>query len=186
MGEQQGKSADVLVWMDMEMTGLDPTRDVILEIATVVTDAALVVLADGPDLVVGRSLEVLTSMDDWNREHHSKSGLWQKVLESTVTEEQAGAATLEFIRAFAPPRKVPLCGNSIWQDRRFLRRAMPEVENYLHYRIVDVSSIKELVNRWYPAATKYKEEKPSAHRARDDIYSSISELRYYRDKFFKA
>jgi oligoribonuclease len=171
--------------MDLEMTGLDPTRDRIVEIATIVTDDELRIIAEGPDLVIHVDDELLASMDPVVVEMHTKSGLLPAIRASTVTIEEAGAATLEFIRAHVPdPRTVPLCGNSIGTDRRFLDKYLPEIENYLHYRSVDVSSVKELVKRWYPDLTQAMPRKVGLHRALDDIRSSIEELRYYRGVVF--
>lgn len=175
----------MLVWMDLEMTGLDHTRDVIVEIATIVTDDELRIVAEGPDLVIHADDEMLASMDPVVVEMHTRSGLLDQIRASTVTLDDAGAATLEFIRAHVPePRTVPLCGNSIGTDRRFLARWLPEIEHYLHYRSVDVSSVKELVKRWYPALIHSMPRKAGTHRALDDIRSSIEEMRYYRGKVF--
>jgi oligoribonuclease len=171
--------------MDLEMTGLDHTRDRIVEIATIVTDDELRTIAEGPDLVIHVDDELLATMDPVVVEMHTKSGLLPLIRASTVTIEEAGAATLEFIRAHVPdPRTVPLCGNSIGTDRRFLDKYLPEIENYLHYRSVDVSSVKELVKRWYPDLTAAMPRKAGLHRALDDIRSSIEELRYYRGVVF--
>lgn len=172
-----------LVWMDMEMSGLDPDNDVILEIATLITTNQLETVAEGPSLVIHQPRSILDAMDDWNREHHGKSGLSQRVLESRVSVAQAEEETLAFIRRHCGERKSPLCGNSIYQDRRFLSRFMPKVERYLHYRNVDVSTIKELVRRWYPNGTQPPEKK-HAHLALDDIRESIAELRFYRNYYF--
>jgi oligoribonuclease len=174
-----------LVWMDLEMTGLDPEHDTILEIATLITSADLDVVAEGPVLAVHQSPEVLAAMDEWNREHHTASGLTARVLASTVRTDEAEARTLEFVRRYCPQRVSPLCGNSIYQDRRFLARYMPALESYLHYRNIDVSTVKELVRRWYPNGAQPPEKK-HAHLALDDIRESIAELRFYRDNFFKA
>ena len=175
----------MLVWMDLEMTGLDHTRDIIVEIATIVTDDDLRVIAEGPDLVIHASDELLAAMDPVVVEMHTKSGLLAAIRASTVTLEQAGAATLEFIKSHVTdPGTVPLCGNSIGTDRRFLARCLPEIENFLHYRSVDVSSVKELVKRWYPTLIQGMPRKNGAHRALDDIRQSIEELRYYRGRVF--
>jgi oligoribonuclease len=171
--------------MDLEMTGLDHTRDRIVEIATIVTDDELRTIAEGPDLVVHVDDELLASMDPVVVEMHTKSGLLRAIRASTVTIEEAGARTLDFIRSHVPdPRTVPLCGNSIGTDRRFLDKYLPEIENYLHYRSVDVSSVKELVKRWYPDLTQAMPRKAGLHRALDDIRSSIEELRFYRSVVF--
>jgi oligoribonuclease len=172
--------------MDLEMTGLDPTRDVIVEIATLVTDDDLEIVAEGPDLVVAAPPEPLAAMLDVVRTMHTKSGLLTAIGESAITLEEAGKATLEFIRQHVPePRTVPLCGNSIGTDRRFLAAFLPEIEEYLHYRSVDVSTVKELVRRWYPEALSGAPEKSGGHRAMDDIRESVAELRYYREQVFK-
>ena len=177
---------NVLVWMDLEMTGLDPDRHVIVEIATVVTDDQLEIVAEGPDLVIHATPEELEGMDDVVREMHTKSGLLTQIEASTVTLEDAGAATLEFIRAHCPtPRTVPLGGNSIGTDRRFLARHLPAIEAHLHYRSIDVSTVKELCRRWYPAAYEKRPSKDTVHRALDDIRESLAELRYYREAVFK-
>jgi oligoribonuclease len=175
----------LLVWMDLEMTGLDHTRDQIVEIATIVTDDELRIIAEGPDLVVRADEDVLAAMDPVVVEMHTRSGLLAAIRTSTVTIQEAGAATLAFIKEHVPdPRTVPLCGNSIGTDRRFLDKYLPEIENYLHYRSVDVSSVKELVKRWYPDLTQAMPRKAGLHRALDDIRSSIDELRYYRGVVF--
>ena len=178
-------SAVVLVWMDLEMTGLDHTSDVIVEIATIVTDDDLTIIAEGPDLVVHQRDDVLTRMDPFVVEMHTRSGLLEAIRASTMSVEEAGAATLAFIREHAPdPKSVPLCGNSIGTDRRFLARYLPDIEDHLHYRSIDVSSIKELVRRWYPKIGQARPQKLGQHRALDDIRDSIDELRYYRERVF--
>lgn len=178
---------NVLVWMDLEMTGLDHTRDVIVEIATIVTDDELRVVAEGPDLVVHAPDEILATMDPVVVDMHTRSGLLEAIRTSDVTLEAAGAATLEFIRTHVPEAgTVPLCGNSIGTDRRFLARWLPEIENHLHYRSVDVSSVKELVRRWYPDVIQSSPRKSGSHRALDDIRASIEELRFYRGEVFVA
>jgi oligoribonuclease len=175
----------VLVWMDLEMTGLDHTSDVIVEIATVVTDDDLTIIAEGPDLVIHQHDDVLARMDPFVVEMHTRSGLLEAIRASAMSVEDAGAATLAFIREHAPePRSVPLCGNSIGTDRRFLARYLPEIEDHLHYRSIDVSSIKELVRRWYPKIGQARPQKLGQHRALDDIRDSIDELRYYRERVF--
>ena len=171
--------------MDLEMTGLDHTLDVIVEIATIVTNDDLEIVAEGPDLVVHQPDEVLARMDPFVVEMHTRSGLLEAVRASPVTLADAGAATLEFIRQHAPePRSVPLCGNSIGTDRRFLAAYLPDIEEHLHYRSIDVSSIKELVRRWYPKIGQARPPKTGQHRALDDIRDSIAELRYYRERVF--
>ena len=176
----------MLVWMDLEMTGLDPANDVIVEIATIVTDDDLEIVAEGPDLVVHQPDEALAAMDPVVVEMHTASGLIEAIKASTTTLEDAGAATLEFIKTHVPePRTIPLCGNSIGTDRRFLAIYLPEIEDHLHYRSVDVSTIKELTRRWYPGALEATPRKATAHRALDDIRESIEELRWYRANVFK-
>ena len=174
------------MWMDLEMTGLDHTSDVIVEIATIVTDDELVIVAEGPDVVVHQDDDVLARMDPFVVEMHTRSGLLEAIRASTMSLEEAGAQTLAFIREHAPePRSVPLCGNSIGTDRRFLAIYLPEIEDHLHYRSVDVSTIKELTRRWYPGALEATPRKATAHRALDDIRESIEELRWYRANVFK-
>ena len=168
-----------LIWIDLEMTGLDTDRDGILEIATVVTDGQLNILAEGPEFAIAHSLATLEAMDDWNRNQHSKSGLWRRVLEQGVPLAQAEQDTLAFLQAWVPANASPMCGNSICQDRRFLHRLMPRVERYFHYRNLDVSTIKELSRRWSPAIHGGL-HKESAHTALSDVRDSIDELRYYR------
>ncbi|MEO6571722.1 MAG: oligoribonuclease [Ilumatobacteraceae bacterium] len=175
----------MLVWMDLEMTGLDHTSDVIVEIATLVTDDELHVVAEGPDLVVHQPPEVLERMDPFVVEMHTRSGLLDQITASTISLDEAGAATLEFIRQHVPEaRTVPLCGNSIGTDRRFLAAYLPAIEDYLHYRSVDVSSIKELVRRWHPEVLSERGWKQGSHRALDDIRESVSELQLYRSLVF--
>lgn len=173
------QNQDNLIWIDLEMTGLDPGRDHIIEIATVVTDRELNLLAEGPTLAVHQSDAILGAMDDWNKEHHSASGLIARVKASRVNERQAEQATLAFLKAFVPGGSSPMCGNSICQDRRFLARWMPELEAYFHYRNLDVSTLKELCLRWAPHLAKGF-TKSSTHVARQDIRDSINELKYYR------
>lgn len=176
----------MLVWLDLEMTGLDPDRHVIVEIATLVTDDELEIVAEGPDLVIHQPPERLAEMDDVVRAMHLRSGLLAQIEASTVTLEEAGARTLEFIKQHVPePGTVPLCGNSIGTDRRFLAKHLPEIENHLHYRSVDVSTIKELANRWYPEVARRRPEKGGRHRALDDIRESVEELRFYRRELFR-
>lgn len=176
----------VLVWMDLEMTGLVPDTHVIVEIATLVTDDELQVVAEGPDLVVHQPPEALERMDPFVRAMHTRSGLLPLIEASTVSLEEAGAQTLAFIKAHvSEPRTVPLCGNSIGTDRRFLARHLPEIEEWLHYRSVDVSTIKELARRWYPDVVRNRAEKEGRHRALDDIRASVEELRYYRETVFR-
>lgn len=175
----------MLVWLDLEMTGLDPARHAVVEIATLVTDNDLAIVAEGPDLVVHQPPEVLAGMDDVVRAMHERSGLLDEIVASTLTLEDAGRATLDFVRAHATEaRSAPLCGNSIGTDRRFLAAHLPDLENYLHYRSIDVSTVKELCRRWYPAAYAAAPEKKGAHRALGDIRESVAELRYYRSAIF--
>jgi oligoribonuclease len=173
-----------LVWIDLEMTGLDTQNDRIIEIATIVTDAHLNVLAEGPVLAIHQSDAVLNGMDDWNRRQHGGSGLVDRVKTSTVTEAEAERQTLEFMEQWVPARGSPMCGNSICQDRRFLARLMPKLEAYFHYRNLDVSSLKELAKRWRPEViTSFN--KKATHLALDDIRESVAELRHYREQLFK-
>ncbi len=171
-----------LIWLDMEMSGLLPDSDRILELAVVVTDAELNVLAESPVLVVHQSDAVLDGMDAWNKGTHGRSGLIQKVKESSLDEEQASLQMLAFLKEWVPAGKSPMCGNSICQDRRFMARYMPDLEKYFHYRNLDVSVFKELARRWKPAIyAGFK--KTSKHEALADIYESIDELKYYREHF---
>jgi oligoribonuclease len=171
--------------MDLEMTGLDHTTDTILEIATLVTDDDLAIVAEGPDLVVHQPPEALDRMDDFVRDMHRRSGLLDSIAVSTLSLEDAGAETLAFIKEHVPEeRSVPLCGNSIGTDRRFLARWLPDIEEYLHYRSVDVSTIKELARRWYPGLVRKAPAKQGDHRAMGDIIESLEELRYYRSAVF--
>ena len=173
--------------MDLEMTGLDSTSDVIVEIATLVTDDELEIVAEGPDLVIHTSDDDLAKMDEYVVDMHTKSGLLTAIKESTITLEEAGAQTLAFLKEhIAEPRTVPLCGNSIGMDRRFLAAYLPEIEEFLHYRSVDVSTIKELARRWYPERLAGLHKTRSAHRALDDIRQSVDELRYWREHVFCA
>jgi oligoribonuclease len=169
------------------MTGLEPATDRILEVATILTDGQLTELATGPELVIHQPAEVLAAMDDWNTRHHGASGLTQRVVESTLSCADAEAQTLAFLAAHVPAKDRPvLAGNSIHQDRRFIRRYMPALEKRLHYRMVDVSTIKELARRWYPQAVARQPAKRDTHRALDDIRESIEELRFYRAQVFVA
>ena len=176
----------MLVWMDLEMTGLDPASDTIVEIATIVTDDDLTVVAEGPDLVVQTPAEALANMSDVVREMHTRSGLLAAIESSTLSLADAGAETLAFIKQHVPePRSVPLAGNSIGTDRRFLAAHLPEIEDHLHYRCVDVSTIKELARRWFPDALAGAPAKKGGHRALDDIRESLEELRFYRTALFR-
>ena len=173
-----------LIWIDLEMTGLDTQSDHIIEIATIVTDASLNILAEGPVIAIRQSDAVLDSMDEWNTTQHAGSGLIQRVRESRIDEVQAERLTLEFLSNHVPAHSSPMCGNSICQDRRFLARCMPELERYFHYRNLDVSTLKELARRWAPAVADGF-VKHSAHLALDDVRDSIRELQYYRAQLFR-
>ncbi len=177
------KQDSLLVWVDMEMSGLNPATDVVLEAAILLTNKDLEIVAEGPSLIIQQPAELFQKMDSWNQNHHSKSGLWKSVLESKVTLKDAEDAIMDFLKAHISPRQSPLCGNSIAQDRMFLMRYMTEVNEYLHYRMIDVSTIKELVKRWYPQGPAAP-AKTNQHRALDDIRESVNELRYYREHFF--
>ena len=168
-----------LIWIDLEMTGLDPDTDSIIEIATLVTDQNLHILAEGPELAVHHPIERLEAMDDWNRRTHRASGLWDRVVASDVTLAQAEARTIEFLSHWIKPNKSPICGNSICQDRRFLVRLMPGLEKYFHYRNLDVSTLKELARRWSPGLLEGF-SKSGSHTALADIRESVNELAYYR------
>ncbi|HHH47728.1 MAG TPA: oligoribonuclease [Gammaproteobacteria bacterium] len=178
------QDAGNLVWIDLEMTGLDTQNDVILEIATIVTDSELNILAEGPELAIHQSDDVLAGMDEWNTRQHGGSGLIERVKNSTIDEAEAERQTLAFLQRYVPAGKSPMCGNSICQDRRFLARSMPTLEAFFHYRNLDVSTLKELARRWSPAVYKgFK--KDSSHLAMDDIRDSIDELKHYRDTFIR-
>lgn len=170
---------DNLIWIDLEMTGLDPDTDSIIEIATLVTDSQLNVLAEGPELAISHPLSRLEAMDDWNRNTHQKSGLWDQVLASDVSMAEAEQRTLGFLQQWVPAGKSPICGNSICQDRRFLYHDMPALERYFHYRNLDVSTLKELARRWAPSVAAGV-NKAGTHTALSDIRESIDELRHYR------
>lgn len=168
----------------MEMSGLDPDRERILEVAVLVTDGDLKLIAEGPNLVIKQPDDLLGAMDEWNTKHHGESGLTERVRQSTIDEAEASAAILQFLAEHTEKRKVPLAGNSIHQDRRFLARYMPELEAWFHYRNIDVSTIKELALRWFPKKYAGRPTKKGSHRAMDDLLESIEELRYYREALF--
>jgi len=174
-----------LIWIDLEMTGLVPEKDIIIEIATVVTDADLNVLAEGPSLAIHQDNKYLESMDEWNTRQHTKSGLVQQVKESEISVNKAEKQTLDFVMKYVDPGTSPMCGNSICQDRRFLYNYMPKLEKFFHYRHIDVSTLKELAVRWKPdvVSTSFKQSK---HLALSDIYDSINELKHYREHFIDA
>jgi len=174
-----------LVWIDLEMSGLNPERERILEIASIVTEADLTLVAEGPELVVRQPESVLGRMDDWNRTQHTQSGLLERVRHCDIGEREAEERTLSFLREHCDPGRVPLAGNSVHHDRRFLGRYMPRIVAHLHYRIVDVSTVKELARRWHPEVHAACPPKPDTHRALNDIRASIDELRYYRRELFR-
>ena len=172
-----------LVWIDLEMTGLDPDENTIIEIATIVTESDLSIVAEGPSFAIDVGKEELAKMDNWNVKHHTENGLLDRIQSDGVSMGNAGRQTVEFLKEHCSPGQSPLCGNTIGQDRRFLRRYMPELHDFFHYRSVDVTSIKILARSWYPEVGKWR--KNSGHRALDDIRGSIEELSYYRDKLFR-
>ena len=175
-------SREHLVWLDLEMTGLDPDRDVIIEAAVLVTDPQLEIVAHGPEIAIHRTPQELALMNAWNRRTHGDSGLVRRICDSQTTVEQAEDEILEFLAEWTEERASPLCGNSVHQDRAFIRRQMPRLDAWLHYRILDVSTVKELVKRWYPDLEPFA--KQERHRALDDIRESIDELRWYRERVF--
>lgn len=177
---------DAFFWIDLEMTGLDSDRDTILEIASVVTRSTLEFVAEGPSFVIHQPDTILEGMDDWNKNQHSKSGLWAQVQASTVTMQQAYEETLAFAKQYCKPKTTPVCGNSVYHDRAFLRRLMPELDRYFNYRIIDVTTVKELIRKWYPKDKCIYFEKSTNHRALSDVYASIEELKHYRKHFFKS
>lgn len=184
MDQSKNYSKDNLIWIDLEMTGLEPKLDKVIEIATIVTDKDLNILAKGPEIAIHQSNEILSGMDEWNTSHHGKSGLTQRVKDSQFNEQQAIDQTIEFLKQYVPASSSPMCGNTICQDRRFLAEHMLELEEYFHYRHIDVSTLKELAVRWKPELVKGFVKKGS-HLAMDDIKESIAELVYYREHFIK-
>lgn len=178
------QNSNNLIWIDLEMTGLNTEVDQIIEIATIITDSDLNILEEGPVLAIHQNNAILEGMDSWNSQQHAKSGLIERVRASLIDEVEAERRTLEFVQKYVPRNKSPMCGNSICQDRRFLYRCMPELEKYFHYRNLDVSTIKELAKRWMPAMADGF-VKNSTHLALDDVRDSIRELKYYREHFFK-
>jgi len=179
------QEANNLIWIDLEMTGLDTNNDKIIEIATIMTDAQLNIIAEGPMLAIHQSSEVLAGMDEWNTRQHGQSGLVDRVRNSTLDEAEAERQTIDFLSEHVAPGASPMCGNSICQDRRFMARCMPKLEAFFHYRNLDVSTIKELVARWAPPNVISGFRKGGSHLAMDDTRDSIRELRYYRESFFK-
>lgn len=175
-----------MVWVDLEMTGLDIEKDKIIEMACIITDSELNVLAEGPNLIIKQPDELLDGMSDWCKEHHGKSGLTQAVRNSKISQEQAEYEFLSFVRQHTPPGQCPLAGNSVHADKRFLEKYMPQFMYHLHYRIIDVSTIKELCRRWFPEEYKKAPQKRASHRALDDIQESIKELQFYRANVFKS
>jgi len=182
MNQSEHYSADNLIWIDLEMTGLDPKQDKVIEIATIVTDKNLNILAEGPMIAIHQSDETLNKMDEWNTRHHGKSGLTQRVKDSQYNEQQAVDETLEFLTQYLPASTSPMCGNTICQDRRFMVEHMQDLEEFFHYRHIDVSTLKELAARWRPELPKGFVKK-GCHLAMDDIRESIAELAYYREHF---
>ena len=178
------QNANNLIWIDLEMTGLDTDQDVIIEIATIVTDAELNILAEGPVMAIHQSDERLAAMDEWNTKQHGQSGLVERVRQSTIQEAEAERLTIAFLEQHVPAKTSPMCGNSICQDRRFIARCMPTLEAFFHYRNLDVSTLKELAKRWSPTvAAGFTKE--SSHLALNDIRDSIAELKHYREHLFK-
>ncbi len=183
-GNKMAQDSTNLIWIDLEMTGLDPDTDLIIEIATIVTDKNLNIIAEGPVQAIHQSNTALAGMDDWNQKHHGQSGLIDRVKASIVKDADAEAETIEFLQQWVPAKTSPICGNSICQDRRFLYHYMPKLEAYFHYRNLDVSTLKELAARWAPDLQEGFKKK-SAHKALDDIIESIEEMKYYREHFIK-
>ncbi len=185
-GKKENKeNKDHMVWIDMEMTGLDPQSDRIIEMATLITDSQLKIVAEGPEIVIHQPDKIMKGMDNWNKKHHGRSGLTAAVKASKISVKKAEKMTLDFIKQYCVPKKAVLCGNSIHQDRRFINRYMPSLDKFLHYRLIDVSTVKDLVRRWYPK-NKSMPKKSENHRALGDIRESVEELRFYRKHYFKA
>lgn len=178
------KNKNNRVWIDLEMTGLDPEKEGIIEIATLITNSNLDILAEGPNLVIHQPAKLLTAMDSWNQKQHSKSGLIERVKNSKTTLKKAERVTLDFIKEYCLPKKSPICGNAVYHDRRFIIKYMPKLDAFLHYRMVDVTTLKILIASWYPKDKAIPKKKDS-HRALDDIRESIEELRFYRKNYFK-
>jgi oligoribonuclease len=176
------KSNQNLIWVDLEMTGLDPEKERIIEIATIITDTNLNIVAEGPNLIIHQPKELIANMDEWNTNQHGSTGLIKAVHESSVTEQEAEMRTLEFISKFVGHKRSPMCGNTVSHDRRFLAKYMSSVESYFHYRHIDVSSVSELISRWMNDAQTY--DKQGSHRAKDDILESINELKLYKRMLF--
>ncbi|RJU83206.1 MAG: oligoribonuclease [Candidatus Poseidoniales archaeon] len=179
MGEREQR----LVWIDLEMTGLDIEKESIIEIATIITDGDLNILAHGPNVAITVDESLIEGMDEWNTTHHFESGLVDRIRQHGVSLADAESMTIDFLKEWVDPNTAPLCGNSVWNDRRFLEKEMPNIAEYLHYRMIDVSTIKELARRWYPEVDKYP--KKGAHLALDDIIESVEELEYFRTKIFR-
>jgi len=179
MGEREQR----LVWIDLEMTGLDIEKESIIEIATIITDGDLNILAHGPNVAITVDESLIEGMDEWNTTHHFESGLVDRIRQHGVSLADAESMTVDFLKEWVDPNTAPLCGNSVWNDRRFLEKEMPNIAEYLHYRMIDVSTIKELARRWYPEVDKYP--KKGAHLALDDIIESVEELEYFRTKIFR-
>ena len=182
IGHLMENEDDRMVWIDLEMTGLDISKEKIIEIATVITDGELNIIAEGPNLAVSVEEHLLEGMDEWNTRHHNRSGLVERVRNNSVSVEEAERQTMEFLREHVNENTAPLCGNSVWNDRLFLQKEMPQIVEFLHYRMIDVSTVKELGRRWYPEVSRFN--KKGAHLALDDIRESVQELAYFRKRIF--